>query len=81
MSAALIILTVLAGAIGIGALLALAWLWHALRWEVVDDDRLDYGISRGRGSGRRWFTAWHRPRAPLLTYRRDVLGRFRRYRR
>jgi hypothetical protein len=80
-SATFIILVVLSGAVGVCALLALAWLWRTLRWEVVDDDALHYEVSRGRSAGRSWLKAWLKPKPRLLTYRRDRLGRFRRYRR
>ena len=79
MSAALIILVVLAAAIGIACLLGVVWMLRTLRWEVVEDDQLHDRIGRGRGG--HWFTAWFRPRSPMLTYRRDERGRFRRYRR
>jgi hypothetical protein len=86
MSAPLIILTGLFVAVAIAALLALAWLGRSLRWEVVEDDRLDYATARGRGvpaALRFWMRrrGWFGPKKRLLTYRRDELGRFRRYRR
>jgi hypothetical protein len=80
-SATFIILIVLSGAVSIAALLALGWLWRTLRWEVVDDDELDYRVSQGRSSGRSWLKAWLKPKPRMLTYRRDRLGRFRRHRR
>jgi hypothetical protein len=72
-------------AIAVGAVVALTWLGRSLRWEVVDDDRLDYEGPRRRGAPgglRTWLRrhAWPSPRQRLLTYRRDRLGRFRRYR-
>jgi hypothetical protein len=86
MSAPLIILTGLFVTVAIGAVAALAWLGRTLRWEVVEDDRLDYEPSVRRGPTAA-FRAWLRRRSwlgskrRLLTYRRDELGRFRRYRR
>ena len=81
MTATFLILALLSGAVAICALAALAWLWRALRWEVVEDDQLHYQISRGRLSGLVWLKAWLKPKPRLLTYGRDRLGRFRRYRR
>jgi hypothetical protein len=80
-AATFIILAVLSSTIGIGALLTLAWLSRALKWEVVDDDELHYRLSRDRFSGRAWLKRWLKPKPRLLTYKRDHLGRFRRYRR
>jgi hypothetical protein len=81
MSAMFFIVSAVAGAIGIASLAALAWLWRALKWEVVDDDQLHYRIARGRLPRRGWLKGWIKPKNPLLTYRRDEQGRFRRYRR
>ena len=44
MSLAWIIFVAL-GAIGVGLLLWLAWLWLARSWEVLDDDQLSEKLS------------------------------------
>jgi hypothetical protein len=71
----------LSALIGLGCLLGGVWLLRSLRWEIVDDDqvndRIGHGVKRVPG----WLRGWIKPRAPLLTYRRDERGRFRRYRR
>jgi hypothetical protein len=84
-SATLIILTGLFAAVTIGAVVALMWLGRGLRWEMVEDDQLDYE-RRHRGASaafRAWLRrhAWLGAKRRLLTYRRDDRGRFRRYRR
>ena len=80
MSLAWIIFVAL-GAIGVGLLLWLAWLWLARSWEVLDDDQLSEKLSGPvphspavwmRILG--WFTRGPR----RLPYRRDERGRFRR---
>ena len=80
MSAALI-LTAVSIAVAVVAVLTGLWLVRSLKWESVDDDQLEYRLSRGRSSGRGWFGGLLAPRHRLLTYRRDRRGRFRRYRR
>jgi hypothetical protein len=80
-SATVIILILLSATVGIGCLLTGIWLWRALKWEVVDDDELHERISPDGWSRRKWLGSWFKPKPPLLTYRRDRRGRFRRYRR
>jgi hypothetical protein len=82
-SAIAIILTVLFAAIGLAALVGLACLWRMLDWQEVEDDRLQHEIAGARRRGRGWLDLrrWFAPQPRLLTYRRDRLGRFRRYRR
>lgn len=81
MTALSIILAMLAVVILLGIVAAVVWLLRTLKWEVVDDDELQYRTARGRGSGWSWAKAWLKPGRPLLTYRRDRRGRFRRHRR
>ena len=81
MSATVIILILLSATVGIGCLLTGIWLWRALNWEVVDDDDLHERISPGAWSRRKWLRGLLKSKPPLLTYRRDRRGRFRRYRR
>ncbi len=81
MTALSIVLTALAIVILLGIVAAVVWLRRTLKWEVVDDDELQYRARRGPGSGWSWAKAWLKPGLPLLTYRRDRLGRFRRHRR
>jgi hypothetical protein len=75
-----LILTVLCVAAGAGALLLGARLLRSIEWEVIDDDELHERISAG-GRAAGWLRRWTKPRPRMLTYRRDRLGRFRRYRR
>ena len=66
---------ILALGVALTALVGLAGLWLSTSWEVVEDDQ---ALERMSGKGLRgWFSRRNR----LLTYRRDHLGRFRRYRR
>lgn len=86
MSATVIIFTGLFVLVAISALFALFWLGRSLRWEVVEDDRLDYPNASGRtvpAAFRAWLRrrGWFGSKKRLLTYRRDTLGRFRRHRR
>ena len=67
MLTAFAILTIL---VSIAALVGLAMLWLSASWEVLDDEQIPR-----KSAFRRWFGP------PRLTYRRDRLGRFRRYRR
>lgn len=78
-SATVLVLIVLSVAVGTGCLLGVIWMVRTLRWEVVEDDQFHDRLA-GR-NGRRWFGTWFGPRSPMLTYRRDERGRFRRYRR
>lgn len=75
----LIVVAVLAGLIGLGALATLLWLGSTLQWSNLDDDRIDFSAPQGRKRFG-WFGLL-KPRNDLLTYRRDALGRFRKYRR
>lgn len=81
MSTALIVLTVLCLALGALVLIGGMVLWRTLRWETVDDDQPDGEFLPRSGSGRSRLKAWLKPKPKLLTYGRDRLGRFRRYRR
>ena len=65
----------LALAVALVAFVGLAWMWVSTSWEVVEDDQ---AIERIHGGGLR---GWFGRKSRLLTYRRDHLGRFRRYRR
>jgi hypothetical protein len=80
MTAALI-LTVLCIAVGFLAIMLGLWLVRTLRWETVEDDRMEFGPGQGRAPGRGWFRGLIASRQRLLTYRRDRRGRFRRHRR
>ena len=79
MSAAWIIFVAL-GAVGVGLLLWLAWLWLARSWEVLDDDQLSEKLSSpAKQSSAHWLRmlGWFRRGPRRLTYRRDERGRFR----
>ena len=84
MSVSWIIVAVVVGA-SLCLLLALAWLWLARSWEVLDDDQLHERLAAAPDAPgpalwfrmRRWFGS----RPLQLTYRRDRRGRFRRIRR
>jgi hypothetical protein len=80
-SPALIIVTLLSAVLGAGCLVGGLWLLRTLRWEVVDDDQLSERIGHGSALRPGWLTDWIKPKTPMLTYRRDERGRFRRYRR
>lgn len=73
--------TVLAGAIIIGTAAAFAWLFATLKWDVLDDDQIQFGRTPVYASGWDWAKAKLKQRPRMLTYRRDNLGRFRRHRR
>ena len=72
-------------ALGTVAVLWLSARWVASSWEVLDDDQLSEKLApRGAGHSatmwlrmRGWFSGGPR----RLTYRRDKLGRFRKFRR
>ena len=81
MSFAVLVLIVLLVGVGIVCLAGCAWMLRSLRWEVVEDDDLHDHTGRKRAGALGWLTAWLRPKALLLTYRRDERGRFRRHRR
>jgi len=69
-------LAFLALVVALIALAAFVWLWLSSSWEIVEDDEFAHRIP-----GSHWFRGWFGRKDRLLTYRRDHLGRFRKYRR
>ena len=69
------------GAVGVSALLWLAWRWLTQSWEILDDDQLSEKFSGHPPESRAVWTrmlGWFTRGPRRLTYRRDKLGRFRR---